>query len=169
MTATNIHASCVLLGDAGRRFDAPADAAVLLLSESGAGKSTVALQLLARGAKLVADDRVELFVRDDELWARAPQNLAGLLEVRGVGIVALPHAAEARVSLAVRLVSRDQVPRLPEPQNFKMPLAPAPNRWPPLILLSADDHSVADRIILASAAFAHALFREQCKSGKDLP
>jgi HPr kinase/phosphorylase len=167
MSTLNIHASCILLGDAGARFGAPPDAAILLLGESGAGKSTVALQLLARGAKLVADDRAELFVRDDQLWARAPDNLAGLIEVRGVGIVTLPYAANARVLLAIRLVGRDRVSRYPEPLTFEVALAV--ESFPPLILLSADDISVADRIVLAAAAHANALFREQCNSGEGLP
>ncbi len=171
MRALNIHASCVLLADAGTGFDAPPDAAILLLGDSGAGKSSVALQLISRGARLVADDRVELFVRDSQLWARAPEKLAGLLEVRGVGIVNLPFASEACVALAVRLVPREQVPRLPEPQRFDVPptLPLAPNLHPPLIVLSADDVSAADRVVLAAATFAHALFHNECKGLKGLP
>jgi HPr kinase/phosphorylase len=171
MTAVNIHASCVLLESAGARFDAPPDAAILLLGESGAGKSDIVLQLLSRGARLVADDRVELFVRENLLWARAPANLAGLLEVRGVGIVSLPFAADARVSLVVRLVPPEQAPRLPERQKFDVPpaLAFPPHLHPPLILLSASDISAADRIVLAAAAFANALFRDQCNSPEGLP
>src|SRR5512146_1790449 len=100
----NIHASCVLLDGAAEAFGAPRDAGVLLLGESGRGKSDLALRLIERGAKLVADDRTELFVKDNALFARAPQSLAGLIEVRGAGIVALPFAAEARIALAVEMM-----------------------------------------------------------------
>ena len=64
----------------------------LLLGESGAGKSDLALRLIAAGAQLVADDRVELSVESNRLIARAPANLAGLIEIRNVGIIALPSA-----------------------------------------------------------------------------
>ena len=91
------------LDGAAAAFAAPRMAGVLLLGESGAGKSDLALRLIAMGAKLVGDDRTELFAENDQLFARAPANIEGLLEVRGVGIVALPSAAKARVALAVTL------------------------------------------------------------------
>ena len=60
MTVVNIHASCVVCARAGAAFGVPEDAGVLLLGESGSGKSEAALRLIAIGAKLVADDRCEL-------------------------------------------------------------------------------------------------------------
>ena len=59
MTA-NIHATCIRIARAGKVFGAPASAGVLILGESGAGKSDLALRLIGRGAELVADDRTEL-------------------------------------------------------------------------------------------------------------
>jgi HPr kinase/phosphorylase len=94
-----IHASCAARGGAG----------VLLLGPPGSGKSDLLLRLLDRGFVLVADDRVE--VADGEAWA--PPALAGLLEVRGLGILRLAHAARARVALAVDLGARPE--RLPVP------------------------------------------------------
>lgn len=86
--------------------------AVLIEGASGAGKSDLALRLIDRGAKLVSDDRT-LVVRDGgALIARAPQTLAGRIEVRGVGIAAVPYAAEAPVALLVRLET--EPPRMPE-------------------------------------------------------
>ena len=76
-----IHASCVAREEAG----------VLLLGPPGSGKSDLALRLLEHGFMLVADDRVEI----EGGIARPPPHLAGLLEVRGLGIVRLAHAAEA--------------------------------------------------------------------------
>jgi len=86
--------------------------AVLLLGPSGAGKSELALRLIDRGWRLVADDRVVLTARDGTLWASAPPALAGLIEVREVGIVAEP-AAPAMVALAIDLAAPAE--RLPEP------------------------------------------------------
>ena len=94
-----IHASCVARDDAG----------VLLLGPPGCGKSDLVLRLLDRGFSLVADDRVE--VADG--IARPASGLAGLLEVRGLGILALPHAASARLALAVDLAGTAE--RLPQP------------------------------------------------------
>lgn len=92
MAPPTIHAAAVALD--GR--------AVLILGPSGAGKSDLALRLLARGWHLVADDRVVLTTVDDVLIASAPPRLAGLLEVRGVGIV--PEAtAPAPVALVLDL------------------------------------------------------------------
>ena len=81
---------------------------MLLLGPSGSGKSDLLLRLLDRGFVLVADDRVEL----DGGVASAPPSLAGLLEVRGLGLLYLPYVAAAPVALAVDL---SRGPRLPEP------------------------------------------------------
>jgi hypothetical protein len=158
MSVVNVHASCVILSDAGAIFGAPSDGGVLILGESGAGKSSVVLKLLALGATLVADDRVDLFVRDGLLHATAPAALAGLLEARGLGIVALPYAADARIALAVALGPTPQ--RYPNREDYE-PTAPLNVRAkPPLLRLSAVDMAVAEKIVLAAAAFSNALFRE---------
>ena len=159
---TNIHASCVLLGEAGKPFGAPGDAGILLLGESGKGKSDLALRLIERGAKLVSDDRAELFVRDSALYARAPQSLAGLIEVRGAGIIALPHAAEARIVLAVEMMEEGYVPRMPQPEKYLPPpeLALREDERPPLIWLAPLEASAPAKVAIAAAAFSKALFRE---------
>jgi serine kinase of HPr protein (carbohydrate metabolism regulator) len=158
----NIHASCVLLGEAGKPFGAPGDAGILLLGESGKGKSDLALRLIERGAKLVSDDRAELFVRDSALYARAPQSLAGLIEVRGAGIIALPHAAEARIVLAVEMMEEGYVPRMPQPERYRTPpeLTLSENEQPPLIRLAPLEASAPTKVAIAAAAFSKALFRE---------
>ena len=86
---------------------------VLILGASGAGKSGLALRLIAQGARLVADDRVVLSRRGARLIARAPATLAGLIEARGVGILALPPLQEAEVALAVDL-DRAAAARMPQ-------------------------------------------------------
>lgn len=102
------HATCILIGAKG----------VLLRGRPGAGKSDLALRLIEDGARLVADDRVCLAEREGVLVARAPEALAGVIEVNGIGLVRLDPgacAAEAALALVVDLVPRGAVERLPEP------------------------------------------------------
>ncbi|MGD0143763.1 MAG: hypothetical protein ABSC92_11435 [Rhizomicrobium sp.] len=164
METANIHASCVVLRGAGDAFGAPADCGVLLLGESGAGKSDLALRLISQGALLVADDRVELFVRDDALWVRPPKALAGLIEVRGVGILSLPFETEARIGLAVQLVLREKMPRMPALERYEPPAHFSVGTKPPMIRLAPFDHSAPAKVAVAAAAFANPLFEEEGKS-----
>lgn len=76
---------------------------VLLTGESGSGKSDLALRLIDRGAMLVADDRVLLRRDGDGLRAAPPASIAGLIEVRGVGLLRLPWAADLPVALVVEV------------------------------------------------------------------
>ena len=85
--------------------------AVLLLGKSGAGKSDLALRLVAAGWRLVADDRVVVTAQGDRLIASAPPRLAGLMEVRGLGIVPEP-TAPAPIALALDLSRSPE--RLPD-------------------------------------------------------
>ncbi|MCE2565332.1 HPr kinase/phosphorylase [Komagataeibacter sp. FNDCF1] len=97
-----IHASCAARGAQG----------ILLVGPSGADKSDLLLRLVDAGYGLVADDRVCL----RGPWASAPPALAGLLEVRGIGIVRMAWHGPVRVAAVARLVSsRDHAPRLPPP------------------------------------------------------
>src|SRR5690349_20429752 len=88
---------------------------VLLLGPSGAGKSDVALRLIDQGARMIADDRVDLMRAGERIVIRAPKRIAGLIEVRGLGLFRLDDIAEAPLALAVRLVPREAVERLPDP------------------------------------------------------
>lgn len=162
MRAVNIHASCVVLAGYAQAFGAPEDAGVLLLGESGAGKSDLALRLIERGAALVADDRVDLAARDGALVASPPKNLAGLLEVRGLGIVERPFRPEARIALAAMLVDREAVARLPEPEFYNPP-HPFEGIRVPLVRLPAFAASTPAKIALAAAAFSQNLFRREVK------
>lgn len=100
---STIHATCVAIGGNG----------VLLLGPSGAGKSDLALRLIDRGARLVADDRCELAELGGRLHCAPPDVLAGQIEVRGIGIIERPWTAPVPVVLAVRLVERTE--RMPDP------------------------------------------------------
>jgi HPr kinase/phosphorylase len=165
----NIHGSCVLLAGAATAFGAPEDAGLLLLGESGAGKSDLALRLIERGAMLVADDRVELSVRYGQLIGRAPENLAGLIEVRRVGIIRVLHAVEATICLVITLdppmLSPDGAskPRLPDAARYAPPgqLDLQECAWPPLLSLAAFENSAPAKAVAAAAAFAHARFHNQ--------
>src|SRR5687768_18351487 len=63
------------------------DTGILLIGESGIGKSECALDLVTKGHPLVADDVVEVFVDSDRLFGRAPALTYELLEIRGLGII----------------------------------------------------------------------------------
>lgn len=108
MTAARIHASCVVIGEAG----------VLIRGPSGAGKSTMARRLIdaARGrgsfARLVADDRVLLFPMRDRVVARPHEAVRGLIEIRGIGLATMPFEGGAVLRLVVDPSDGDP-PRLP--------------------------------------------------------
>jgi len=87
---------------------------ILIRGPSGSGKSDLALRLIQGGAQLVADDQTELFPQGGRLAARAPQTIAGMIEVRGLGIVRLPYCAEVPLALVVDLVASECIERLPE-------------------------------------------------------
>jgi len=87
---------------------------VLLRGPSGSGKSDLALRLMDGGAQLVADDQTELSPQGNRVVARAPDTIAGLLEVRGLGIVQVAHCPWAPLGLVVDLVGEDRLDRLPE-------------------------------------------------------
>ncbi|HEY4943336.1 MAG TPA: HPr kinase/phosphatase C-terminal domain-containing protein [Rhizomicrobium sp.] len=145
----NIHATCIRIGRAGKDLGAPASAGVLLLGPSGAGKSDLALRLIARGARLVSDDRTDLAVVHGRLVADAPARLAGLLEVRGVGIVKLPHVGRVTVALVVELSAK--VPRLPDDRTFS-PLNLVLKIYPPLICINPFEASACDKVLVAALA-----------------
>jgi serine kinase of HPr protein (carbohydrate metabolism regulator) len=88
--------------------------ALLLRGPPGAGKSDLALRLIDGGAQLVADDQTELSRRGDRIWARAPAIIAGLIEVRGIGLLRCQALEEAPLALLVDLVASAAVERLPE-------------------------------------------------------
>lgn len=91
---------------------------VLLIGPPGAGKSDLLLRLLARGYDLVADDRVEVLSG----VARAPASLAGLLEVRGLGIFHMPYVEAARLALVVELGAGDRLPAPSRHRALGLPL-----------------------------------------------
>lgn len=104
-----LHANCVRIGAH----------AVLLRGPSGAGKSALSLRLITAGGFLVSDDRTDLVARDGRLIASAPDPIAGLCEVRGIGVVrGLPVTSEGDVRVLIDLhTSVSDIERMPEPQS----------------------------------------------------
>ena len=108
-----VHATGVCLGRA----------TALIRGEPGAGKSDLALRCIALSPcdlldtplRLLADDYVLLTRQGARLLARTPATIAGKLEVRGLGVVALPHTPEGDVRLIVELCEAGRIERLPDP------------------------------------------------------
>jgi len=133
ISAETIHASTV--ANEGR--------AVLITGPSGAGKSDLTLRLLDRGFKLVSDDRTIVRRDGDRLVATPPPNLAGKLEIRGIGIVDMDHVSEVPVALIVELTS--DIQRLPDDSRERPILGVAV----PLISIDAMTASAASKVALA--------------------
>jgi len=136
----SVHASAVKVGDK----------AVLIRGPSGAGKSRLAFDLIMAGragvverAVLVGDDRVHLATVGHEIVVSPARNLAGLMEVRGLGLRRLDFVGHASVGLVVDLDAGD-AERLPAPESLftlisgvKIPRIPVPPGYSPLPLVVA--------------------------------
>ncbi len=142
--APTIHATCIAIGERG----------VLIRGPSGAGKSSLALRLILDApralppAELVADDRVHLDLAGDGLLARPPAALAGLIEVRGLGLRRLPFRPEVRLALVLDLASQD-AERLPAAHVQRTVLNGC--ALPRLLPLSLDSAALMLAAVLTSA------------------
>jgi HPr kinase/phosphorylase len=107
-----VHATCVVIGEAG----------VLLRGPSGSGKSALARRLVegaterGRFARLVSDDRVEIAACHGRIVARAVPAIAGRMEARGLGLIAVGHESAAVLRLLVDCLDQDP-PRWPEDEE----------------------------------------------------
>jgi HPr kinase/phosphorylase len=99
-----IHGTCVALNQK----------AVLICGKPGFGKSSLALQLIDRGATLIADDQTILILEKEKIMATAPLALKGLMEVREVGICSLSYQDKSPLKLCVDLCEENQLERLPK-------------------------------------------------------
>lgn len=104
-----LHASCVAVTGRG----------LLILGPSGVGKSALALQMMALGADLVADDQTLISVETGRLVARAPVATSGLIEARYIGLLNAPAVASAEVVLAIDL-AHTETERLPPRRQISL-------------------------------------------------
>jgi serine kinase of HPr protein (carbohydrate metabolism regulator) len=133
LSAETVHASTVAVD--GR--------AVLITGPSGSGKSDLTLRLLDRGFALVSDDQTLVRRDGDRLIASAPPNIAGKLEIRGIGIVDMERVGDMPVALHVELTS--EIQRLPDDSRERPILGIAL----PLITIDAMTASAPSKVALA--------------------
>ncbi|MFC4291903.1 HPr kinase/phosphorylase [Sphingorhabdus arenilitoris] len=92
------HASAVAIGDWG----------VIITGPTGSGKSDLALRLIDRGAILIGDDYIYLNAAHGGPVITVPDNIAGKLEIRGIGIIEMPHKSRVVAKLLVRLTGEGE-------------------------------------------------------------
>jgi serine kinase of HPr protein (carbohydrate metabolism regulator) len=116
-TPVNIHATGIVTGNRGLLFVGP----------SGIGKSMMAFTCLAlarrqkASALLVADDQIFMSRDGDRIVATCPPAIAGMMELRGSGIVMMDHVASAQIDLVIQVVSTAHSERLPpENEQFRL-------------------------------------------------
>lgn len=118
---------------------------ILFRGKSGSGKSELALKFIEnKNAVLVADDIVLLENRKNKLFGKVPENIAGLLEIRNVGISNYKYIPEAEISLLVNLVQTKQnLERFPKNKSENILGVEIP-----AIDLYADDMTIVEKIIV---------------------
>jgi serine kinase of HPr protein (carbohydrate metabolism regulator) len=133
ISAETLHASTVAID--GR--------AVLITGPSGSGKSDLALRLLDRGFTLVSDDRTVVKRDGDRLLAAPAPNIAGKLEIRGIGIIDLESVSDVPVAIIVELTS--DIQRLPDDSRVR----PILGVVVPFVTIDAMTASAASKVALA--------------------
>ena len=133
LSSEMVHASTVAID--GR--------AVLITGASGAGKSDLSLRLIDHGFTLVSDDQTIVKREGDRLIATPPPQLAGKLEIRGIGIIDMPYESGVPVALLVELTS--EIQRLPDDSRERPILGVAL----PLVSIDAMTASAASKVRLA--------------------
>ena len=155
LAEASVHASAVLVGNR----------AVLIRGPSGAGKSRLAFDLILAGragqippAMLIGDDRVHLEACGGQLLVRPARELAGLIEIRGLGIRRCEFAGEGVVGLVVDLASPD-AERLPPPEalliwidGVQIPRIPVGSGFDALPLVAAEVTTIAATVSIQPSA-----------------
>ena len=135
MIKNNIYATCVDIQSQG----------ILIIGKSGSGKSDLALRLIEyKNAILVSDDRTEVYVEQGKLFATQPQEIKGLLEVRGVGIIKQDCIEKSEIKLVVNLVSDlHQIERMPIERFYEINGISIP-----LLYLYPFELSAVDKVVI---------------------
>lgn len=110
-----LHASCVAVAGKG----------VLITGPSGSGKSALALQLMAHGATLVADDRTAVHIHEGQIIATPPAAIQGMIEARYVGLLRVRHLVKVPVTLVVDM-AQVETQRLPDTHSMTVLDIPLP-------------------------------------------
>ena len=100
-----MHATCVDINGSG----------VLIVGRSGSGKSSLAINLIALGSTLVADDQCEIVKKNNKLSVFKPTSLPSSIEIRGVGLVSVPMAVETSLDWVVNM-DEAETQRMPDLQ-----------------------------------------------------
>ena len=110
-----VHASCVDVNGSG----------VLIVGRSGSGKSSLAINLIALGSKLVADDQCELVRKNNSFCISKPASLPKSIEIRGIGLVSVPMVVETSLDWVVDMdeAETERVPdlRFTEISDYRVP------------------------------------------------
>ena len=110
-----MHATCVDINGSG----------VLIVGSSGSGKSSLAINLLALGSKLVADDQCVLVKKNKKFCVFKPASLPNSIEIRGVGLVSVPMVVETSLDWVVNMdeAETERMPnlRFTEIDGYRVP------------------------------------------------
>ena len=110
-----MHATCVDINGSG----------VLIVGRSGSGKSSLAINLLALGSNLVADDQCELVKKNNRFRISKPASLPNSIEIRGIGLVSVPMVVETSLDWVVNMdeAEKERMPdlRFTEIDGYKIP------------------------------------------------
>ena len=94
--------------------------AILIQGPSGTGKTSLALQLIERGAHLIGDDIVEVFIKNKQLYCKSEEKLKGVVEVRGLGLVAGLKVSKPAPVLCVIRLHKKPTERLPKKKTISL-------------------------------------------------
>ena len=111
-----MHATCVDVEGAG----------ILIVGQSGSGKSSLAVSLLALGASLVADDQCELIFQDNGFLVTKPLSLPDNIEIRGIGLVSVPILTDTSLCWIVNMAANAKE-RMPTPKVTDLNGSPVPS------------------------------------------
>ena len=110
-----MHATCVDINGSG----------VLIVGRSGSGKSSLAINLIALGSTLVADDQCEIVKKNNKLCVFKPTSLPSSIEIRGIGLVSVSMVVEASLDWVVNMdeAEKERMPdlRFTEIDGYKIP------------------------------------------------